>query len=223
MKYYLVVNKGLKYTEKERYIKLDLTNIHSKLVTDNNLKAIDLFTQGFQNGQELKQFLIKKNILSTNISHYELCILYNRKGYHSVNISYAKDAKYFDIEAIAEIVINNLYKNNKINIFLDFFKKEKYLPESYHLLKQSIINFSESYIVLDRVRQFLDDYCKTSLSIHRVAMVISKIVENNKKLENRKETEARKEHLTEIQQFELDELNAKKESKDDNQLILFKM
>ena len=48
MKYFLSLDKGRHLNELERFITIDLANIHESLALDNNLNAISKFTTSFE-------------------------------------------------------------------------------------------------------------------------------------------------------------------------------
>lgn len=229
MKYYLAVDKGDRYRDNERYVKLDLTLINSKLSENNNLRAIDVFTEEFDNERELKHFLKEQKLLDKSISYFALSILYVKNGYKTLLVPYKKDGKYFDIEFMSEVIANEFYLTNMMNVFLNYFKAEDYKSESYHQLRSVVLRGSEKYIVYDRIRKFLDDYCKPTGKIsagafHRVAMLVSRIHQSSGTPEVTPLDKNESPVLSDAQRFHLEELQSRVQNQeDDDQLNLFKM
>lgn len=235
MKYFLAVDRGSLFKLNERFIALDMGDIHEKLTKDNNLKELCTFTMNFENQTVLKDFLLKKNILGKNIANYDLKIIYRRNYIRFLSVPYSKDKKYFDIGYLGDIIAKNAYDSNFLKVFLAYFQNDVYKSDEYDELKKAFFEYAPQYILFDKIRSFLN--CKvypvkdgkTSFSyrsLYEIAMLVSNLLE---KKESRKENIQKKAevdsnftHLTETQQFELEELLSRK--KDDNdQISLFRM
>jgi len=233
MKYFLAIDKGTFQNGDNRYVKLAIKDINEKLDKDNNLKAICVFTMGFNNQKELKTFLVSNGLIPKNYINCDLKIIYKRNNFRSLNIPYLKDAQYFDIGTLATIITKKVSNPNFSKTFIDYFKNNKYLPEQYYILKSALINNSEEYILFDKVMAFLNSYCYSEngfsyRSLYDIAMLISNfdnLKNDDMSMDKNKTTQVQnKANLTEEQLFKLEEwLDNDDKAEIDGQINMFRM
>lgn len=235
MKYFLAVDKGSFFKINDRFVSLNLSSIHDKLVMDNNLQSLCTFTMGFDNQVDLKEFLIKKGILAVDKKNYDLKIIYKRNYIHFLAIPYMNDKKYFDISYLSDVIVQNAYNPHFTRSFLNYFHNNTYLPEEYYELKRAFLEYVPQHILFDRVRGFLNCMCYSAKggfqyrSCYEIAMFVSNYfrqpVNYPKKINSNLEVKSDSYvSLTEEQQFHLEELESRQEKIEiDGQMSLFKM
>lgn len=238
MRYYLSIDKGAAFKNKERFIKLYLPSFEEELNDktlqklnlnkDNNLRYLCNFTMHFKNEKELREFLISKNILPKEYAHLNIRITYFREHINSLTVPYIENIAYFDLEALNEIIRDHIFEEPFKSQFIGYFKKNGYLTEEYFELVKAL-HYAEPYIVYDRIRAFMNALIIKNGKIkfrelYNIAMftfAISKQKEQGLAQEPPKEYSNlyQTEKLTEVEQFELESLL---DRKDKNQTSLFR-
>ena len=163
MKYFLAVDKGFK--SKERYELLDLKALEKdlahNLMSNNNLKKLAVFTMSFDNEDDLKRFLTAKNILNKEDISKNLVFFYTwNRMTRTLLIPYRWQEKYFDEDFLAYKIKSNTNKSTKfLKDFLNRFQEVRYYSDSYYLLREATEIFLSDFILVDRIKDFIRNYC----------------------------------------------------------------
>ena len=139
MKYFLAVDKGSFFSNKERFKRINLSSLNDLLASDNNLEALCTFTSTFSSLAELKSFLTSQKLLEPRLSIYDLTIVYFKDFNKSMEIVYACDANYFNLEYLKQAIYNQALNPMFIKNFIEQYhnykkvseKKQKYEEHRY--------------------------------------------------------------------------------------------
>lgn len=201
MAYYLILK------EKNKILKIDNLYQYEKLSKLKNntytLQEIDNFTSKFDNSEQLKQELYKKNLITLKELEASLCIVRKNKGKLEkirYNPVYKEDKKYLDTNYLTNLILSLsndreyleklviYYRNSYINSETITIIKYYLLPvNQYMMIDYNIIETLRSFI-LKEIYNF--DYNKDEAtlkykSLHDLAMFTKNYVDSKKKTENK--------------------------------------
>ena len=233
MKYYLAFDKGVAFKNRERFIKIDLEAINSKLNQDNNLESLTVFTTSFETEKQLKEFLQKKTIVDSRFLSNHLVIIYIRDYIHLREIPYKENALYLNYRNLEELIYKNAKHKGLLNSLIQNYQNYPHLSKEIYSLRVYLSNPYADYKLYDVIRSFVKKICfkekKGNLKINYkglfdLGMLLSKIIDSSKKKEQIVEP------ATPIDQeydeddpryFHLEELKYRQEKEQDDQFRLF--
>ncbi len=162
MEYFLAIDKGRFYSNKDRFKKLSLFTIDQKrnkttLTKDNNLDALATFTMTFNNPYELKAFLLKEGILLDSLKNYDIVIIYEEHYGKSnftriLNVPYKSYEAYLRIDSLAKIIYKKAKKSKDfLENYLKLFARQ-YQRREFYELKKTALNSPD---LLEKIKVFL--------------------------------------------------------------------
>lgn len=168
------------YLENEQYVAVDLSKLeclNGKKITD--LKTIDEFTTGFDNGYDLLEFLKRNKLISSNVDHLYITMdkknsdrVFNSKIYKGEYLLFKKDRIFLELSNIYKWFLYNQTHNPDILInfcdksikkytikFKNDEEKEKKtsIVLMFEELKSLIIRIKDIKNVFFNVQQTYDD------------------------------------------------------------------
>lgn len=160
MKYYLSVDRGDYYKPSEKYHILDIKKINPEFGYNNNLQILCQFTMLFSDIYSLKNYLIKENILASNLRYFDLKLIYKYKeNIFCLLIPFRSDEKYFHISYLTSILLDKKSDLKFLKIFLNQFKFHAGLPDDIYTLKR-YANEGYSKDPVDAIiRNFIHSIC----------------------------------------------------------------
>lgn len=233
MKYFLAFDKGQKFKNNERFIKIDLKEINEKLVQDKNLRALCTFTCSFSNERDLKAFLHAKGVIASKDTKYDLIITYVKEFNRSISVPYAQDAKFLNYKNLAEIIYQQSKSTNLIQVIIEHYSNYRHLSSEIYSLRSYLLNPYADYKLYDVIRSLVDKICfrQTSgkrilnfKSLYDLGMLLSKYFSpKENKIESSQNIPDSKPFLSEDNPgyFHLEELKERYEKNKDDQMRLF--
>ncbi len=236
MKYYLSLDKGQVFKNKDRYIKIDLSEINEKLIQDNNLKALVTFTCSFENVLQLKEFLNAKGLIEKKNINCHLVLTYVRDYIHFREIPFKEDAKYLNFRNLEELICYNSKKPGFLDAIIQNYSKLPHLSPEIYSFRGYLSNPYADYKFYDVVRSFVSKICFREKSGKKVinykglfdlGMLISKLTKSKEAVEtvvkSEKETMDREPQYSEDdpRYHHLEELKDRYEKEQEDQIRLF--
>lgn len=235
MKYYLALDKGRVFKNSDRYIKIPLNLVNEKLDQNNNLQMLSTFTTTFTNENELKSFLIGKNILDNRKSYYSISIIYYKDFYRHINVPYKSITKFLDFHYLEELIIKNAKTPNFLEIIIKRYSNYKHLNQELYSLKSFLSNPFADYKLYDVIRKLVNKICFTKTNDKQktnfkglldLAMLISSMVTpkslNEKEPINSQKSEEWQFYTEDDPRYHhLEELKDQAEKRNDSQIHLF--
>ncbi len=228
MQYFLALDLGKMYVNKDRYKKIDLSTISPILGQNHNFKYLCNFTMEFNNSQVLKEFLLKKGLINNYYINHNLVFTYkltkdNTSVNYGLDIPYQNYKTYFNYATLPNIIKHNIVtKENYLNNIINYYMPSKYLPEGfYHLRKIQSNNLTDAEI-FEAVRYFVRDMCYKNgnfsyREFYKLAMLIAKL--DGVTHECKEEKNIKKESINDDSKFA--NLKARQEIREDDQMRLF--
>ncbi len=102
--------------------KIDLNSILN-MKNNNSLELIDKFTELFYDENELKEYLIKKKLLSSSDLDGDICIIYKYEKIKTLPIFYSSYKKYLKFSYLSDKLNNYIYDIDFLKEFLNYLKK----------------------------------------------------------------------------------------------------
>ena len=184
MKYFLAVDKGSFFSNKERFKRINLSSLNDLLASDNNLEALCTFTSTFSSLAELKSFLTSQKLLEPRLSIYDLTIVYFKDFNKSMEIVYVCDANYFNLEYLKQAIYNQALNPMFIKNFIEQYHNYKKVSEEIRALKVFYANiYPDSKILYRVISSFIEKLCledsadkptKNYLELYKLAMFVSR-------------------------------------------------
>lgn len=238
MKYFLAVDRGQKFKNNLRFMKINLESINNKLVSDNNLEALCTFTCTFENEAQLKAFLQAKGLLTLKDIENGLTITYFRNYNRFIKIPYASQKHFLNFKKLEEIIYSFSKKPGFLDVIANHYINYPPLANEVYSIKGYISNPYSDYKFYDVVRKFVDKICFREKKVSRkinykglydLGMLISALEEFDKvqtseiTRANTTEESLRERNLAEEDPayFHLEELKSRKDEELDGQMRLF--
>ena len=188
MKYFLAVDKGSFYSNKERFKRIKLSLLNESLASDNNLEALCTFTSTFSTVSQLKAFLIAQKLLEPRLSIHDLTMVYFKDFDRSMDIVYAIDANYFDLEYLKQAIYSQALKPVFIKSLMEKYYKNKLVLEEIKALRVFYSNmYPDSRILYRVISSLVDKLClkneindKNYLALYELAMFVSRACNPNR-------------------------------------------
>ena len=159
MKYYLSLDKGQAFKNKERYINLELEKINELLNKDNNLKALTTFTCSFASAGELKDFLKAKGLIDTRNISYDVVITYSKDYIHFRTVPYSEDKKYLDYHNLEELICKFARKKGFLEAITRNYNEYPHLSREIYSFRAYLSNPYADYKLYDTARNFVGKIC----------------------------------------------------------------
>ena len=159
MKYYLSLDKGQAFKNKERYIKIDLGKINELLSRDNNLKALITFTCTFESAGELKEFLKAKGLIDTRNIRDDIVITYLKEYVRFRAVPYKEDKKYLDYHNLEELICEYAKKPRFLETIIKNYSNYPHLTQEIYSFRAYLSNSYADYKLYDIARAFVSKIC----------------------------------------------------------------
>ena len=237
MKYFLSLDKGRHLNELERFITIDLANIHESLALDNNLNAISKFTTSFETASSLKKFLLSNGLISEKEKKYDIVITYQKGYIYSMPVAYACDLEFFDINNLAIVIRDNSKRKHFLSQLIYHYKHNKKVASELYSFQAYIYNPYADYKFYDVARRFVDKICfreklhkrvKDVKGLYDLALLVSMLTNPGRNLVIYKSDEPKENINTRsiIQEdsslyYQLEELESRQNNDLDGQMKLF--
>ena len=233
MKYYLSLDKGQAFKNKDRFIKINLKEINEKLVQNNNLQALVTFTCSFASSSQLKEFLTKKGLIEPRNVNCNLVITYEREYIRFRAVPYKDDTKYLDYRNLEEIICQFCKKPGFLQTIIQNYNYFPNLSQEIYSFRSYLSNPYAEYKFYDVARSFVGKICFREKNGKRLinfkglfdlGMLLAKLTKPKTKSKQiiTKSKEAEQQYSEDDPKYyQLEELNSRLEREEDDQMRLF--
>ena len=120
---------------------LDMSSIFKNKKDGFNLELLDKFTRSFKNEEELKAYLLAKNIISESELQYDIEIKYGDKNIRYAPVMYSGDKEFENIKALSDSI--KRYFEHRKNVSMS--------TDSYDGILDNYRNITEYFEVFEKI------------------------------------------------------------------------